>query len=409
MDDNRSKVSFPGSLGATLDARLELPPGKPAAYALFAHCFTCSKDSLAASRIGAALAARGIAVLRFDFTGLGGSEGDFANTDFSSNVADLVAAAAWLRKDHEAPKLLIGHSLGGAAVLAAAREVPEAAAVATIAAPYALDHLKKLLAPALPALEAAGEAEVELAGRKFRIKKQLLDDIGSRDNHEAIGNLRKALLIFHAPGDTTVSIDNAAQIYTAARHPKSFISLDNADHLLTRREDAHYVASVLAAWASRYIGEPALEPRPVAADEPGIVTVAETRAGKFTQSITVGKHRLPADEPVSAGGTDTGPSPYDLLLAALGACTSMTVRMYADLKQLPLDKVTVRLRHEKVHAQDCAECETKEGKIDRIDREVELAGKLDEAQRAKLLEIANKCPVHRTLHSEVWIPTRLKG
>jgi putative redox protein len=292
-------------------------------------------------------------------------------------------------------------------VLAAAREIPEAAAVATIGAPFEPAHVRRLLAPALPEIEAAGEATVELAGRAFRIKKQFLEDIGSRNNREAIGNLRKALLIFHSPRDTTVSIDNAAQIFMAAKHPKSFVSLDDADHLLTRKEDAAYVAAVLAAWVSRYIGAPVMDVQPIQSGKPGVVTVAETREGKFAQAITVGKHRLPADEPASAGGTDTGPSPYDLLLAALGACTAMTVRMYADLKQLPLDKVTVRLQHEKVHAQDCAECETREGKIDRIEREIELAGRLDEAQRSRLLEIANKCPVHRTLHSEVWIPTRL--
>ena len=408
MNDERSMVKFPGSLGAQLAARLDVPSGKPVAYALFAHCFTCSKDTLAASRIGAALTARGIAVLRFDFTGLGSSDGDFANTNFSSNVSDLVAAAAWLREKHEAPKLLIGHSLGGAAVLAAAAEIPEAVAVATIGAPFEPAHVKGLLAPALPAIEASGEAEVELAGRKFRVQKQFLEDIVSRNNRDSIANLRKALLIFHSPRDTTVSIDNAAQIFMAAKHPKSFVSLDDADHLLTRREDAAYVAAVLAAWAGRYIGEPAMEARPMAAGEPGLVAVMETREGKFTQEVRVGKHRLRADEPVAAGGTDTGLSPYDLLLAGLGACTSMTIRMYADLKQIPLEKITVRLKHDKVHAQDCAECETKEGKIDRIDREIELAGSLDEAQRAKLLEIANKCPVHRTLHSEIWIPTQLK-
>jgi putative redox protein len=409
MDDNRSMVRFPGSLGATLAARLDTPPVPPAAYALFAHCFTCSKDSLAASRISAALTVRGIAVLRFDFTGLGGSEGDFANTNFSSNVADLVAAASWLRERHAAPRLLIGHSLGAAAVLAAAREIPEAAAVATIGAPFEPAHVRQLVAPALSAIEAEGEATVELAGRAFRIKRQFLDDIGSRDNREAIASLRTALLIFHSPRDATVSIDNAAQIYAAAKHPKSFVSLDDADHLLTRREDAEYVAAVLAAWAGRYLGAPVLEARPIRAGDPGVVTVAETREGKFTQAITVGAHRIRADEPASAGGTDRGPSPYDLLLAGLGACTAMTVRMYADFKQMPLERVTVRLQHEKVHAQDCAECETREGKIDRIEREIELQGALDDAQRGRLLEIANRCPVHRTLHSEVWIPTRLKA
>ena len=407
MNDSRVEARFPGALGAELLARLELPAAPPVAYALFAHCFTCSKDTLAATRIAAALTARGVAVLRFDFTGLGGSGGDFANTNFSSNVADLAAAAAWLRAHHQAPKILVGHSLGGAAMLAAAREIPEAVAVVTIGAPYDPGHVKHLLASAIPEIEAAGEAEVDLAGRRFRIKKQFLEDISRRNNQEAIANLRKALLIFHSPRDTTVSIDNAAQIFMAAKHPKSFVSLDDADHMLTRREDAEYVAAVLTAWVSRFIGAPTLEARPVAAGEPGTVAVTETREGKFTQSITGGKHQLRADEPVAAGGTDTGPGPYDLLLAALGACTSMTIRMYADLKELPLDKVTVRLKHDKVHARDCAECETSEGKIDRIDREIELDGRLDEAQRLKLLEIANKCPVHRTLHSEIWIPTRL--
>ena len=409
MNEDRSHVRFPGSMGAQLSARLATPAGKPIAYALFAHCFTCSKDTLAASRISAALTARGIAVLRFDFTGLDDSEGDFSNTNFSSNVADLAAAAAWLRENREAPKLLIGHSLGGAAMLAAAREIPEAAAVATIGAPSEPAHLRELLVKASPDIEAAGEAEVELAGRRFRIRKQLLDDVGSRSNRDAIAGLRKALIIFHSPRDTTVSIDNAAQIFMAAKHPKSFVSLDDADHLLTRREDAAYVAAVLSAWASRYIGQPSSDTGPMMADEAGVVTVMETREGKFTQEVRVGKHRLRADEPVDAGGTDTGPSPYDYLLAGLGACTSMTIRLYADLKKLPLEKVTVRLRHDKIHAQDCAECETKEGKIDRIEREIGLAGSLDEAQRAKLLEIANKCPVHRTLHSEIWIPTRLES
>ncbi len=407
MNDARTPIRFPGALGAQLAARLELPTTPPLAYALFAHCFTCSKDTLAASRIAGALTAHGIAVLRFDFTGLGGSEGDFANTNFSSNVADLVAAAAWLRQSHQAPRILIGHSLGGAAVLAAAGAIPEAVAVATIAAPYDPGHVRQLLTPAIAEIEAAGESEVDLGGRKFRIKKQFLQDIDSRNSRDAIASLRKALLIFHSPRDTTVSIENASQIFMAAKHPKSFISLDDADHLLTRKEDAHYVAAVLAAWASRYLGAPETETPAIATDEPRVVTVTETREGKFTQAITAGRHRLRADEPVSAGGADTGPTPYDLLLAALGACTSMTVRMYADMKQLPLAKVTVRLQHGKVHARDCAECETREGKIDRIDREIELEGTLDETQKSKLLDIANKCPVHRTLHSEVWIPTRL--
>lgn len=408
MSENRALIHFPGALGTLLAARLDLPASTPLAFALFAHCFTCSKDTLAASRISAALTGRGFGVLRFDFTGLGGSEGDFANTNFSSNVADLIAAAAWLRDHHQAPKILIGHSLGGAAVLAAAAQIPAAVAIATIGAPFDPAHVRHLLQSAAAEIETAGEAEVALAGRKFRIKKQFLDDIGSHNSRGYIAGLRRALLIFHSPRDTTVDIENAAHIYAAARHPKSFVSLDNADHLLTRKEDAVYVASVLAAWAGRYLDAPVPQPQAVDNGETGAVVVTETREGKFTQTIRAGAHHLRADEPVAVGGNDSGPSPYDLLLAALGTCTAMTLRMYADLKQLPLERVSVRLRHDKVHAQDCAECETREGKIDRIEREIELAGALDEAQRAKLMEIADKCPVHRTLHSEVWITTRLK-
>ena len=408
MNDNRAMIRFPGALGNVLAARLDLPSGVPVAFALFAHCFTCSKDTLAASRISAALTAHGIGVLRFDFTGLGGSAGDFANTNFSSNIADLLAAARWLRDQHQAPQILIGHSLGGAAVLAAAHDIPEARAIATIGAPADPGHVRQLLEPAVSEIEAAGEAEVALAGRKFRVKKQFLEDLGNHNARDRIGALRKALLIFHSPRDTIVDIENAAQIFMAAKHPKSFISLDDADHLLTRRADAVYVAAVLAAWASRYIDQPAAQAATRAA-APDVVTVSETREGRFAQAITVGRHSLRADEPASVGGDDTGPSPYDFLLAGLGACTSMTLRMYADQKQWPLERVTVRLKHEKIHAQDCSECETREGKIDRIEREIEITGALDDAQSARLLEIANKCPVHRTLHSEVIVPTRLRG
>ena len=399
-----SAAHFPGADGSRLAARLDAPEGAPRAYALFAHCFTCSKDTLAAARISAALAAAGFAVLRFDFTGLGGSEGEFANTNFSSNIADLVAAADWLRARHAAPQLLIGHSLGGAAVLAAAGRIPESVAVATIGAPFAPTHAARWLAPARAEIETAGEAEVELSGRRFRVRRQFLDDIAAQPQREAIAGLRRALLIFHSPADTTVEISNAAEIYSAARHPKSFVSLDRADHLLTRREDAVYVATVLAAWASRYLpGQPAAAREPGA---PGAVRVTETGNGKFAQEVLVGPHRLIADEPAAVGGNDLGPSPYDLLLAGLGACTAMTLRMYAGHKKLPLEKVSVELRHGKIHAADCASCETKEGKIDRIERVIDIRGPLDEGQRQRLLEIADRCPVHRTLHSEVLIETR---
>jgi uncharacterized OsmC-like protein/alpha/beta superfamily hydrolase len=400
-------VSFPGAAGDALAARLDLPSGAPPrAYALFAHCFACSKDTRAAIFISEALADAGVAVLRFDFTGLGGSEGDFANTTFSSNVGDLVAAAAWLRREGRAPALLLGHSLGGAAVLAAAASVPEAVAVATINAPADPAHVTHLFAEQRAEIDAQGEAEVELAGRKFRIRREFLEDVAEQKLSAAIAALDRALIVFHSPADAIVGIDNAAKIFLAARHPRSFVSLDDADHLLSRRADGIYVGAVLAAWASRYL--PAHAGDAHSPDGPrDIVFVRETGAGKLQQEIAVGPHRLLVDEPVGSGGDDSGPSPYDLLVAALGACTTMTLRMYANRKQIPLERASVNLRHEKVHAQDCSECETKEGRIDRIERVIELEGDLDDAQRARLLEIADRCPVHRTVHSEVLVTTRL--
>jgi uncharacterized OsmC-like protein/fermentation-respiration switch protein FrsA (DUF1100 family) len=402
------KIEFAGSQGHSLAARLELPDGAPRAFALFAHCFTCSKDIFAASRIARSLAEQGIAVLRFDFTGLGASQGDFANTNFSSNVDDLLCAVEYLRAEHAAPAILIGHSLGGAAVLAAAGQVPEVRAVATIGAPADPSHVRHLFAEARPEIEEQGEAEVQLAGRSFRIQKQFLEDIEGHRLAESIGRMKKALLIFHAPLDNTVGIDNAGEIFVAAKHPKSFVSLDGADHLLSRHEDASYVATVLSAWATRYLDAFEDNAADTAKGEPGTVLVRETGNGAFQQEVVVGPHRLLADEPPSVGGTDTGPTPYGYVAAGLGACTSMTMRMYADRKKWPLDRVSVTLVHDKVHAADCGECETREGKIDKIERVIEIEGALDEEQRARLLEIADKCPVHRTLHSEVWITTRLK-
>lgn len=397
------KVSFPGALGETLAARLDLPDGPPRAYALWAHCFSCTKDVFAASRVARSLTENGIAVLRFDFTGLGASEGDFANTNFSSNVGDLVAAADWMRDNLEAPAMLLGHSLGGAAVLVAAAKVTEAKAVITIGAPADVAHVAHNFQESIEEIEAKGEAEVLLVGRPFRIKKQFLDDIRAQNVEAAVAGLKKALLIFHSPVDATVSIDNAAAIYGAAKHPKSFVSLDDADHLLSRKEDAEYVAGVIAAWARRYVClEDAPSSRITPQAEAGTVVVEETGQGKFQNAVSVGgRHVLLADEPADMGGTDTGPGPYDFLLAALGACTAMTIRMYANLKVLPLDRVRVTLKHDKVHAEDCADCETGSGKLDRIVRDLQFEGDLSDEQKAKLLEIADKCPVHKTLHSEI--------
>lgn len=402
------KQSFTGDSGATLAARLDLPDGAPRAFALFAHCFTCTKDILAASKIAAGLAAQGIATLRFDFTGLGHSDGEFANENFSSNVGDLVRAADFLREEYEAPSILIGHSLGGAAVLAAAARIPEARAVATIAAPADPAHVAAHFTEARSEIEDTGEAEVLLAGRPFRIKKQFLEDIESRKLEGEIAGLHKALLVFHAPLDDLVGIDNASKIFLAAKHPKSFVSLDDADHLLSNPQDATYVARVLAAWAGRYLLAEAEEKKRDSGQTEGEVSVAENGEGPLSQTIRIGRHELRADEPPSVGGNDSGPTPYDFLLAGLGACTSMTLRMYARMKKLPLDKVTVRLRHDKIHAEDCADCETKEGKLDQIERWIRLEGDLDETQREKLLEIADKCPVHRTLHSEIKVRTQLE-
>jgi len=397
-------VRFPGRHGHDLAARLEMPSRPPRACALFAHCFTCSKDSKAAVFVSTALAEHGIAVLRFDFTGLGGSGGDFANSDFSSNVGDLVAAAEWLRANHGAPAILVGHSLGGAAVLAAAQHIPGAKAVATIGAPFEPAHVKGLLAGAAAEITAHGQAEVDLGGRRFTIRQEFLDDLEKQPQAEAIAQLKRALLVMHSPRDDTVSIDNASSIFGAARHPKSFVSLDKANHLLTDRDDARYAANVLAAWAGRYV--PLEDPHKIEGLA-GTVIVSETREGKFTQAIAAGSHALRADEPEAVGGLDSGPGPYELLLASLGACTSMTMRQYADHKGLPLERITVRLKHDKIYATDCEDCESTEGRIDRIERAIELEGALDDAQRAKLLEIADKCPVHRTLHSEVSVKTTL--
>jgi uncharacterized OsmC-like protein/alpha/beta superfamily hydrolase len=399
------RFEFAGAGGDKLAAALDLPNGTPRAYALFAHCFSCGKDTHASRRIAMALAAQGIAVLRFDFTGLGSSDGDFANTTFSSNVADLVRAALHLRETRAAPTLLIGHSFGGAAVLAAAAEIPEAKAVVTIAAPSDPAHITGQFKDQVADIRAHGSAKVTLAGRPFRISSALLDDVAEHRLMDKIAHLHKALLIMHSPADDTVGIDNATRIFVAAKHPKSFISLDHANHLLSDKRDASYAAGVIAAWASRYVESVLPEPT-VATATPREVVVSETRAGKFQQTVAIGPHHLIADEPLAAGGDDTGPGPYDFLLAGLGACTAMTMRLYAERKALPLDRVTVTLRHSKIHAEDCAECETKAGMIDQMDRVIAIEGALDDTQRAKLMEIADKCPVHRTLNSEIRIVTR---
>jgi putative redox protein len=400
---NSTTTSFVGSGGEALSGRLDVPSRTPAAYAVFAHCFTCSKDSHAAARISRALTASNVAVLRFDFTGLGASGGDFADATFTSNVADVVLAAAHLRDMTAAPGLLIGHSLGGAAVLAAAASVPEVMAVVTIGAPSDPSHITHLFAGTSADIDARGEADVSLAGRTFRIRKSFLDDISMQPQRDRIAALHRPLLVMHAPDDDTVGIENAREIFDAARHPKSFVALPGADHLINDERDAAYVAGVIGSWASRFL--PA--PQPVAIDAPATsVVVTQPDRSRLVREVRSGRHGLTVDEPVEVGGEDLGPAPYELLLAALGVCTSMTMQLYAKRKGWPLEAVTVTLRHGRIHAADCESCETQQGRLDRIERDITIEGDLDDVQRAALLVIADKCPVHRTLTSEVVIETR---
>ena len=404
------KVQFAGSQDASLAARLDLPAGEIRAFAIFAHCFTCSKDFNATRRIAGELARLGVAVLRFDFTGLGSSDGEFASTNFSSNVEDLKRAADWLRENHEAPSLLIGHSLGGAAVLSAAPDLPEVKAVVTLGAPADAEHVVQNFAADLDRIKETGEAEVTLGGRRFSIRKQFLDDLAGSSVKDSVAAMKKPLLVIHSPTDNTVGIDNASQIFLAAKHPKSFVSLDNADHLITREADAIFAANVIAAWSERYLPAEAKEDSQA---KSGTVSIRETHNGKFQNVIHSGPHRLIADEPEDVGGMDSGPTPYDFLAMGLGACTSMTLRMYADHKKLDIGTISVEVDHAKIHAADCMECtreeQTKSGRIDRFERRVSVSGEVSEELRDKLLEIADKCPVHRTLEKGAKIATVYAG
>lgn len=400
-------ITFPGALGDRLSARVSLPlDGDPVAYALFAHCFTCSKDLKPVVNISRALTRQGIGVFRFDFTGLGESEGDFADTDFSSNIADLLAAARYMEDALDAPAILVGHSLGGTAVLHAAPRIPSVRAVCTIGAPFDPSHVTHLFGDSLSEIESRGHVEAVIAGRRFTVTRDFIEDLSEQNAEEAIRNLGRPLLIFHSPVDATVGIENAARIYKTARHPKSFVSLDDADHLLLAEADSLYVGNVLAAWARRYVDEIAATTDLEELRTENRVTV-RTHSGAFRTDVVVRGHALVADEPAAVGGEDLGPTPYDLLAASLGTCTTMTLRMYADRKGWPLEEVQVRLRHARIHGEDEARCEDHEPRMDRLDREVTLRGPLDPEQRARLLEIADRCPVHRTLHAGVKVSTQL--
>lgn len=401
------RAAFKGSAGHELAARLDLPSGTVRAFALFAHCFTCGKDILAAKRIASGLAQAGVGVLRFDFTGLGSSEGEFANTSFSSNVEDLVRAAGYLREAYSAPAILIGHSLGGAAVLAAAASIPEAKAVVTIGAPADVGHVLAQFGSSLDEIRSKGEAQVSLAGRPFSVKRSFVEDAEGQRLEGRIRSLGRALLVMHAPLDGVVGIDHASKIFLAAKHPKSFVSLDNADHLLSSPEAASYAAGVIVAWAAKY-----LPADTSAQDDLDHVMVRETGQGKFQSMVRAGRHRLLADEPTEVGGLDSGPSPYDYLAIALGACTAMTLRVYADHKKLALGRLSVEVRHGKVSAEHCIDCghvaDGREGKIDRFERIISVDGEVDQALSDKLVEIAGKCPVHRTLESTSAVVTRVR-
>ena len=397
------RFTFTGHSGDELAARLDMPEGPVLATALFAHCFTCSKDIPAARRIASRLANMGIAVLRFDFTGLGHSSGEFANTTFSSNVEDLSLAAAELAKREMGPELLIGHSLGGAAIIAAAAQVPQARAVVTIGAPFDPEHVTHNFGSAVEEIKAKGAAEVQLGGRPITIGAGFLEDVATSRLEEALRGLNKSLLVLHAPLDQTVGVENATQIFTHAKHPKSFITLCDADHLITREADAEYAADVIAAWSSKYLDLRPPAP-PIGAPE-GVLRVREADPDGFLQDINLGhKFHTQADEPVAYGGTAKGMTPYGFLSAGLGACTSMTIRMYARRKNWPLDHVWVDVKHDAMHAQDA---DGGHSKIDQFVREIHLEGDLDEEQRARLLEIADRCPVHRTLEGAAHIETRL--
>ncbi len=398
------KVHFENARGDQLTGRLALPADQhPHNFAIFAHCFTCTKNLLAVRLISDALAREGFGVLRFDFTGLGESSGDFSQTNFSGNVGDLEAASAFLEKQYRAPSLLVGHSLGGAAVLMAASNLPSVRAVATLGAPSEPEHVTHLLRSSLEEIQSEGRAKVQIGGQGFTIEKQFLDDLQAHALVEVVKNLGRALLILHSPQDQVVGIKNAEEIYLSARHPKSFVSLDGADHLLSSRSDALYAGKVIANWASRYVPWP--KPEKIKSDHQ-VVARLEQEDG-YTTDLKVGNHYMTADEPVDFGGNDFGPSPYEWVSAGLSACTSMTLQMYARRKGWPLEAVETHTSYSKEHAVDCADCETSsKSKIDTFRREIRLIGPLDAVQKDRLMEIADRCPVHRTLDSVTEIKTK---
>ncbi|MGB5982385.1 MAG: bifunctional alpha/beta hydrolase/OsmC family protein [Nonlabens sp.] len=401
---NFEKIEFINSNGYQLSGRLELPVNsKPHNYAIFAHCFTCSKNFSATRNISRALTTAGYGVLRFDFTGLGDSEGDFSDTNFSGNVEDLLAAIDYLTKHYKAPTLLIGHSLGGAAVIYASAKASSIKAIATIGTPSDTKHVKHLFNDQLETINTEGEATVQLSGRSFHIKSQFLDDLNEQKITQTLKDTKKPILIAHSPQDGTVGISHAEKLYHAAMHPKSFVSLNGADHLLMDKADSNYIGKVIAQWASRYLDIP--EPEDIKTKHQVAAGLDNTE--KFTTQIKAGRHYFIADEPTNYGGNDFGPTPYDLISAGLAACTVMTIQMYARRKKWVVENVQCEVSYNKQHKEDCEDCEDKMAKIDTFTREISFEGDLTQEQLDKLMTIADKCPVHKTLHSTAQILTKI--
>ncbi|TWJ10017.1 bifunctional alpha/beta hydrolase/OsmC family protein [Altererythrobacter ishigakiensis] len=394
------------SEGHELSGALEMPTGLVRGAAVFAHCFTCTKQSKAARAVSQALAREGIASLRFDFTGLGASGGEFGRAGFTSDVEDLIASAQYLIERFDCQILLVGHSLGGAAVLAAAADLgrEKVAAVATIGAPSDVPHVVHNIKGDLDEIEREGEGDVTIGGRPFKLSKHFLDKTREFDLVQRIKGLRTPLLIMHSPTDDTVGVEHASNLFEAAKHPKSFVSLAGADHLLLNEADAQFAARMIAAWAGRYLPQKEALPMP----EEGVVV--QTGNGKFGTEVHTVSHRFVADEPISYGGDDTGPTPYDLLNAALGTCTAMTLKMYADRKKWPFEGTRIHVTHERDHAEDCGHILDENVQVQALNRKIEILGdSLDDEQRAKLIEIADKCPVHRTLEGHLHIHTEAAG
>lgn len=389
-----SEISIPTSSGDIITAWLDIPVnGNPQAYAVFAYCFP-GRQQKTVEHISMALTQNRISVLRLDFTGTQSSGGQGI-----ASLENLMAAARYLEKEGKAPSLLIGHSLAGAAALMVAGELESVKAVATIGAPAHEKYLQSVLDEDMHDDEYA---EVVYSGtHDFKVDLELLDALDEKRMEKTLKVLKKALLVLHSPQDKLIAIDGAAEIFMAARHPKSFVTLDGMDHFLSKDPDSLYVGNIIAAWAQRY-----LDLKEPAELRTHMEVVTRTQQGGFTTEVRAGNHSLLADEPKSYGGANLGPNPYDLLNAALGACTSMTLQMYAGRKKWPLKEAIVHLKHDQVYAEDCAVCEEKPRKLDRLSREVELIGDLDEPQRRRLMEIADKCPVHKTLGSEISIDTK---